>query len=326
MKDLKKSRKKNMAMNAISKVENIQLAGFQQKVSIEGRTKDLPILVYLHGGPGFPFPFSVGSRGAEKEITDQFIFVCWDQLGCGINHYSITDDFKIDDFVKMAASLIHYLKDHFPDNKILIFGISWGSILAATLAAHHSHLLDSVIVYGQFVKEAAFTDEVYQELMASDLKRNQKNELKALFETKQFTLKNYKKVLGWLRKYTHAFFYKHGDNLSILSLALKFLESPDYRISDFFALFVNGYRKNTSLLIELMQLDLTTVLNQVKIPYYIIQGEYDINTSTKMVGEYMTRNENDQIHLQIISNSSHMPSKEALQASLEKAVTLSQMN
>ena len=36
----------------VSIVESVKLGGYQQKIAVEGRTKTLPIVICLHGGPG----------------------------------------------------------------------------------------------------------------------------------------------------------------------------------------------------------------------------------------------------------------------------------
>ena len=119
--------------NEISDLISLSLNGYEQKILIEGKSRTLPVVITLHGGPGTPIPFSVGCRGLFPEFTDNFIMVYWDQLGCGINNCIIDDAFSIDDFVKMTEDLIKEIKKRFVDNKILIFSTSWGSILSAKL-------------------------------------------------------------------------------------------------------------------------------------------------------------------------------------------------
>lgn len=59
--------------------------------------------------------------------------VYWDQLGCGINNHVIDDSFSIDYYVQMTEELIEKIKVKFPNNKIMIFSTSWGSILSVKL-------------------------------------------------------------------------------------------------------------------------------------------------------------------------------------------------
>ena len=84
---MNKIRKEIIANNEISELKTYSLNGYEQKVLIEGRKRDLPITLFLHSGPGSPIPFCAGCRGLFPEITSRTTMVYWDQLGCGINDY-----------------------------------------------------------------------------------------------------------------------------------------------------------------------------------------------------------------------------------------------
>ena len=114
-------RKDVILNNEISELCVFTLNGYEQKVLIEGKRKDSPIIITLHGGPGTPIPFSVGCRGLFPAFTDIFIMVYWDQLGSGINNYVIDDTFSIDSFVQMTEELVAQIKKKFPNNKVMIF-------------------------------------------------------------------------------------------------------------------------------------------------------------------------------------------------------------
>lgn len=133
-------------------MERLPLNGYEQKVLIEGKRKDSPIIITLHGGPGTPIPFSVGCRGLFPAFTDIFIMVYWDQLGSGINNYVIDDTFSIDSFVQMTEELVAQIKKKFPNNKVMIFSTSWGSILSTKLLERNPNAVDAVIACGQIVK------------------------------------------------------------------------------------------------------------------------------------------------------------------------------
>ena len=96
---MNKSRRKYIESCEISEVKEVVLAGYKQKIAIEGKRKNLPVVLCLHGGPGSPVPFSVGCRGMFPDFTDRAVMVYWDQLGCGINNFPIDDGFTIESFV-----------------------------------------------------------------------------------------------------------------------------------------------------------------------------------------------------------------------------------
>ena len=49
---MNRQRKAIIEANKVSTVEEFILGGYPQKVLIEGKTKDLPVVITLHGGPG----------------------------------------------------------------------------------------------------------------------------------------------------------------------------------------------------------------------------------------------------------------------------------
>ena len=202
-------RKEIIAKNEISELCSFTLGGYEQKVLIEGKKKDAPIVIALHGGPGTPIPFSVGCRGLFPAFTDEFIMVYWDQLGCGINDYVIDDTFSIDSFVRMTEELTAQIKKKFPDQKRMIFSTSWGSILSAKLLERDPHAVDAVVACGQIVKDVLICDEVRGALSQSKISK------KYLERINQVTVDHYtdedlQLIAGSLRKYTDAYQNRAG--------------------------------------------------------------------------------------------------------------------
>ena len=67
---MNRQRKAIIEANKVSTVEEFILGGYPQKVLIEGKTKDLPVVITLHGGPGSPIPFCVGARGFSASAQE----------------------------------------------------------------------------------------------------------------------------------------------------------------------------------------------------------------------------------------------------------------
>ena len=303
--------KKIKSNNEISELCSFSLGGFQQKVLIEGKSKDNPIVINLHGGPGTPIPFSVGCRGLFPVFTDEFIMVYWDQLGCGINNHVINDSFSVDSFVKMTEELIANIKVKFPNNKIMIFSTSWGSILSAKLLEKNPYAVDCVIACGQIIKNVFICDEVRDTLAQTSIP------VKKLERIKNITVDNFKGkdlqlISSALRKYTNAYQNKIGKKAPMGTIIKGLLASPDYKMKDFKAIMVNGYRKNTSLWKEIIHINLTEQLKSVRIPYIILQGDTDIVASTKSVEELVDNCNNANLDCKVVANTGHMPGVEMM--------------
>lgn len=317
--------KKNIIQNnEISQIYTFKLGGYLQKVLIEGKRKELPIVITLHGGPGTPIPFSVGCRGMFPSFTNKFIMVYWDQLGCGINNYKIANNFSIKDFVNMTIDLLSEVKKIFSNNKLFIFSTSWGSVLSALVSELKPNEIDGVVVCGQIVKDIFFNNEVIEMLEKSNIPKKKLDIIKNT-NSKTATSKELQLISSCLTKYTNAYNNKKGNKAPIFSMIKGLLTSPDYKFKDFKAIMINGYRENTSLWNELLKINLTETILNIKIPYIILQGDTDVVASTQKVKELVENSNNKNLKYYIIKDTGHFPGVEMMEETLNKLTELIEM-
>lgn len=269
---MNKKRKEIIANNEISEIYTLNLGGYNQKVLVEGKKKELPIVIFLHGGPGTPIPFSVGCRGLFPQFTDKFIMVYWDQLGCGINNYVIDEQFTIEKFVDMTKDLIC---------------------------------------------EIFFNKEVYEALQKSKLPDSKLSTIKSA-NIDKITPKELQLVSSSIRKYTSGYEKKNGEATPMGAVIWGLLTSPDYKFKDFKAIMMNGYLKNVSLWKEILKIDLSSTLKNIKIPYTIIQGDTDIVASTKTV--QAVAEGSTYLKCKVVNNSGHYPNKEVMDMVYEELI------
>lgn len=308
-----KKRKEYIDSCEISQVESVRLGGYDQKIAIEGKKKDLPVIICLHGGPGSPVPFSVGCRGLFPEFTDRFIMVYWDQLGCGINNCRIENSFTVGIFAEMTADLIKLMKKRFPENKLYVFGMSWGSILALCAARKVPHLIDHVIVCGQVLSAPMFSDDAFNTIESSRAPEKYKKFVRNLRSSKgRCSMRDAMTLSKIIRKYTDGY-SNHSSGPSPVGDMIKGLfSSPDYRFKDAIAVFINGYRKNESLFGEMIECNLRDELSGITVPYKIFQGDTDIVTDTKDVARFIDSCDNKNISYTILRQSGHLPGINAI--------------
>ncbi|HKM35671.1 MAG TPA: alpha/beta hydrolase [Lachnospiraceae bacterium] len=313
---MNKKRRLLIEQNEISEILTLSLGGYDQKVLIEGKQADLPIVITLHGGPGMPIPFSVGCRGLFPDFTNQFIMVYWDQLGCGINNTVSGVNFSISDFVQMTVDLIQEMKKRFPQNKIILFGMSWGSVLCLRVVDRLKNQIDAAIVWAQIVKHPICNETVYEILEHARISHNDRLLLQD-YRQKPITLETVRFIAGCIRKYTDGYNNKSGEKASIGPIIRGLITSPDYRLKDVKAIVVNGCMNNRSLWSEIIQSDMTDILKSVTVPYYILQGDTDIVSDTELVSEIVKNAGNKNLHCRVIEKSGHIPSKCGMDAVLE---------
>lgn len=85
----------------INSLEKVRLGGVDQWISLRGHDGVKPVLLFLHGGPGFPqMPFS----HLNAELEREFVVVEWDQRGAGKSYSSALpgDSMRVERFVADA--------------------------------------------------------------------------------------------------------------------------------------------------------------------------------------------------------------------------------
>lgn len=125
-------------------------------------------------------------------------------------------------------------------------------------------------------------------------------------------------ISSCLTKYTDAYNNKNGRKSPVFSVIKGLLTSPDYKFKDFKAIMVNGYTGNNSLWNELLKIDLTDTLDNVKIPYIIIQGNTDIVASTKTVKELVKASDNSNLKFCEVKDTGHFPGADMMEKIFEE--------
>lgn len=318
-----KKRKQIIKSNEISQLYTFSLGGVLQKVLIEGKTKELPIVISLHGGPGSPIPLSVGCRGLFPEFTDRAIMVYWDQLGCGINDCVIADKYDINSYVEMTVDLVKEVKKLFPTNPVILFGISWGSVLALKTVKKIPEMVDAVVTWGQIIRKLFFNREVLETLEKSNMPAKKLKKAKEILE-KAPSEDGLPFLTGCIRKYTNGYQNKEGSPAPLGKVIMGLLTSPDYKFKDFKAIMVNGTVKSKLLWPQLLEIDLKKELLTVEKPYYILQGDTDIVTNTTILKEVLEGADNEFLHYEVVEKSGHIPGVEGMDAVLERIIKICQ--
>jgi pimeloyl-ACP methyl ester carboxylesterase len=137
--------------NGIAQLEPVELNGYPQWLLIRGQDVSRPILLFVHGGPGESNMWL--AHYTMSELEKYFVCVNWDQRGTGksFNPGPPPETMTIDQFVQDTIALIELLRARFGQQKVLLLGHSWGSILAMKVAAARPDLLYAVIGMGQVV-------------------------------------------------------------------------------------------------------------------------------------------------------------------------------
>lgn len=138
---------------AIAQQGFVPIGGIEQWVTVKGDDCANPIILFVHGGPGNPLsPYGDAIYGAWSR---QFTLVHWDQRGAG-RTYGRTkpaegEQLSIarlrDDGVELAA----WVSQRYGQRKVILWGSSWGSILAVHMAKQRPELFHAYLGTAQLV-------------------------------------------------------------------------------------------------------------------------------------------------------------------------------
>jgi pimeloyl-ACP methyl ester carboxylesterase len=150
---------------SVAELATVRLGGHDQTVLIRGRSTANPVLLYLAGGPG---QSDIGyTRAYMPTMEDDFVFAVWDQRGSGKSYAALdpADTWTLDRAVADTIELTNYVRQRFGQNKIYLFGNSWGSTLGVLAVQRHPELYAAYIGAGQMVSQSESDRVIYGDVL-----------------------------------------------------------------------------------------------------------------------------------------------------------------
>ena len=150
---------------SVSELVSVELGGHEQWIQVRGASADLPVLLYLSGGPGqSDLPFS---RVLLEPLTKDFLVVGWDQRGAGKSYSAIDASLTLDRAVEDTVELARTLAQRYGHQKIYLLGESWGSILGVLAVQRAPELFHAYLGSGQMVDPLATDQAIYRDLVTT---------------------------------------------------------------------------------------------------------------------------------------------------------------
>lgn len=305
----------------INTLEEITLGGVKQWILMRGEDTANPILLYLHGGPGFPeMPFThIDSLCLEKH----FIVVNWDQRGAGksYNPEIPLETMNIEQFLSDTYELIQMLRKRLSKDKIFLIGHSWGSILGLYTAYRHPEALYAYIGMGQVInaREAEMISYRYTVEKARDADDAEAIEiLKKIgpppYEGGYQSLRTQRMLLA---RYDGSF-----RKISYVDLRRFWNTSPHYTETDRNHLMRAFILTQNLLWDKVMEVNFFREVPEVEIPVYFFMGRYDYQTPFEIVEHYFSVLKAPHKEIVWFENSGHLPNLDEPDAYQEKLINI----
>ena len=121
-------------------------------ISIYGKDINNPVLLYLHGGPGYSSSYA--DYAILDKLADDYTIVNWDQRSCGRTWLKNKDDDTKITLELMRSDICvmtDYILDYLGKDKLTIMGISWGSFYGIDFAYKYPEKVECYIGLSQTV-------------------------------------------------------------------------------------------------------------------------------------------------------------------------------
>ena len=137
------------ATNSISDLRSLEVNGDKQYLLIRGVDKSLPVLLFLHGGPGMPAMYL--AHDFQRELEAQFVMVHWDQRASGKSFRSDIDPDTLSTSQLRSDMdvVVDHLRNEFETDRLWLVGHSHGSYLGALYTRRNAEKVCAFVGVGQ---------------------------------------------------------------------------------------------------------------------------------------------------------------------------------
>jgi pimeloyl-ACP methyl ester carboxylesterase len=291
--------------NGIVEERFVRVGGVDQWIQIRGEDRDNPVLLVLHGGPGWPNAvFTHPLRPWEQHFT----VVQWDHRGAGktlgrigkVGSGEMTFSRRVTD----AIELVEFLRNYLRKDKVILLAESMGTLTGLPLVKQRPDLFHALVVTDLYVDLARNEARKYE--MTLERLRTADN-TKAVDSLERIGGDPTKWDLGaWNTNMAWAF----KTNLPTPNLDRKLLfplalSSPIYTLRDLYYHFMGFQWSTGQMYDEMMNYDARRLGTQFDLPFFLFQGESDVITLTTLATEYFGEVEAPSKDVALIRDAGH---------------------
>ena len=302
---------KIVTANGVQETFETTLGGARQVVSVRGADRHNPILVFIHGGPAsveMPLGWSF-----QRPWEDYFTIVHWDQRGAGRSfplndQAALAPTLKPERYRDDTIELIEQLKARYGKRKVVLMGLSWGSMVGLMVAKQRPDLLYAYVGVGQGIDFRENEVEGYRWTLEEARRRGDAVAIKELEAIApypgpgQFDLAKLNVERKWNVRYGGLLwgrpdtdFYFHLGRLS-----------PEYTLADRQAWDAGSAYTMKILWPQLADLSFKDV-TRLDVPVVLLLGRHDSTTPSSIAARWFARLQAPKKKLVWFENSAHIP-------------------
>jgi pimeloyl-ACP methyl ester carboxylesterase len=297
----------------VAELEKVHIGGNDQWILERSEDVDNPIVLFLHGGPGTSQLTS--NRRNTKALEKFFTVVNWDQRGAGKSYRAIDDVEKmtIDQFVEDTHELTTYLLKKYYQDRLILVGHSWGSVVGAMAVAKYPELYHCYVGIGQLANMAEGEALSYRWTLEQARKHGDQRAVDALvsigpppytgdWQAKTVTQR---RQLGRFGGEVHA-----SRNGAFGPVIAGLLFSREYTLTDRVNYFRGILGSMKLLWPQLLEVDLFSSTPELGVPVLLMEGRHDKECPAEIAERYFQALRAPSKELIWFDNSAHLPNSE----------------
>jgi pimeloyl-ACP methyl ester carboxylesterase len=283
----------------------VRIGGIDQWIGIRGEHRDNPVLLVVHGGPGYPYsPCASVLRRWEQYFT----IVQWDQRGAGKtfgrNGKSGTGELTFDRLSADGIELAEFLCKHLHKRQITLFTSSAGTLVGLPMVQRRPDLFSAYAgsdLNVHTLRAESLTYPIILERLRAAHNKKAVAVLQAMGpDPSQWDLK------AWTRK--QQLTMQADPLMRKLSTTLLLgcpLTSPTHTLRDVWDVFAGQQYSQKQLFTQLIAHDAWRWGTRFDVPFFLFQGERDLFTPTTLAQEYFAEVQAPIKKSALIKNAGH---------------------
>jgi len=268
-----------VAPNGIERREKVRIGGIDQWVSIRGRNRNNPVLLFLHGGPGFVSMPS--SWYANQGWDEYFTVIQWDQRGAGKTYADnnpavIAPTMTVDRMVADTEEMVQWARRSFGKQRIVVAGVSWGTVLGLQVARRHPDWVSVYVGMSQLTDGLASEREGWRWTLDRAKAEGNADAVRELGALAPYAARSpvpltaIKTQRKWLQRFGGEKFGRRGLGVETAAYQL----SPDYDDRELAAIWKANAFSESHLLDKVLTVDFSNV-RSIDVPVILMAGRAD---------------------------------------------------
>jgi pimeloyl-ACP methyl ester carboxylesterase len=304
----------NILKGSISEKIFVTIGGVKQGMFIQSKNIEKPVLLFLHGGPGFPnyFLFEKFKPGLE----DYFTVCYWEQRGGGLSYSPevIVEDMTLEQLTSDAIEVTNYLRERFGKDKIYLLAWSGGTTIALPSVSKAPELFHAYIAMGQITRQRESEKIAYKLMLKQLTELNDQRSVKQLKKYKN--LETESDLISFYNSATRDnLMHKMGiGTMRNMKSVFKDIFLPvwtcrAYTLREKYNIWKSKifFLPKTNLKTETLTTDFSEVYPNIDVPTYFMCGMFDLTVNIDLSRDFYNRLNAPLKGFYTFRNSAHGP-------------------